>query len=263
MKLLLGCDPEAFLVDIHGALKSSVGKIGGSKHHPMPLMALGDGYAVQEDNVAIEFNIPPAEGRAQFIASIHNTLDYLSKNIGESLGYQIVNLSAASFPELELQSAAAQEFGCEPDYNAWTKLRNPKPKAADWKLRSCGGHVHIGYDKSQATPETVVKNFDFFCGVPSVLMDKGELRKELYGKAGAYREKSYGVEARMLSNFWIFDDKLIGWVWDNTKRAVDAAVAQPVLQEEDHMNVQNAINNNDKLLASYLVDKYNLDVVHV
>lgn len=262
MKLLLGCDPEAFLADVNGVLKSSVGKIGGSKTHPLEL-PMGTGYAVQEDNVAIEFNIPPAEGRAQFIASIHNTLDFLSKTIAETYGYQILNLSAASFPEDELQSAAAQEFGCDPDYNAWTNQRNPKPKAADWKLRSCGGHVHIGYDKSLAAPETVVQNFDLHCGVPSVLMDKGELRKVLYGKAGAHRVKSYGVEARMLSNFWIFDDKLVGWVYDNTKRAVTAAVERPVLQQEDYLNVQNCINNNDKMMAEYLVDKYNLEVLHV
>jgi len=57
---------------------------------------------------------------------------------------------------------------------------------------------------------------DLYLGVPSVLMDKGELRKQLYGKAGAYRMKPYGVEYRTLSNFWIFSDTTIGWVWDNT-----------------------------------------------
>jgi len=43
----LGCDPEAFLVDINGQLRSSIGLIGGSKEMPRPLFALGEGYAVQ------------------------------------------------------------------------------------------------------------------------------------------------------------------------------------------------------------------------
>ena len=47
MKIKLGCDPEAFLINMEGQLKSSIGKIGGSKDWPRPLFDLGDGFAVQ------------------------------------------------------------------------------------------------------------------------------------------------------------------------------------------------------------------------
>lgn len=257
---MLGCDPEAFLATIHGELRSSIGKVGGSKVAPQPL-PLGPGYAVQEDNVALEFNIPPAEGKEQFILSINNTLKFLGDAMQEHHGLMIVNTSAESFPESELLDPAAQEFGCDPDYNAWTGTRNPRPKAGDKNLRTCGGHVHVGYDINQANGRDIIKSMDLHLGVPSVLMDKGEKRKQLYGCAGAYREKAYGVEYRTLSNFWIFSDKLIGWVWDNTRRAVDAAVAQSVLQQEDHQAVQDCINHNDKIVAEYLVNKYQLEMV--
>lgn len=263
MQVKLGCDPEAFLQTVTGQLKSSIGLIGGSKDCPLPIEALGDGYAVQEDNVAIEFNIPAAEGRSQFVSSIQATLEYLKHDVGQRYGLTFSQESAASFPEEELQDPRALVFGCDPDFNAWTKDVNPKPSAEDKTLRSCGGHVHIGYDKKKATPIKVIRMMDLFCGVPSVLMDKGDLRKQLYGKAGAFRDKSYGVEYRTLSNFWIFHPRLTEWVWDNTNRALSVAESSFAIKKADADAIQSCINNNDKALAEYLIKKFNLEVVHV
>ena len=263
MKIKLGCDPEAFLIDVQGQLRSSIGLIGGSKEVPRTLLELGLGYAVQEDNVAIEFNIPPAEGRSQFIESIRKTLNYLTQSVSEEYGFGISPLSAASFPPSELESPQAQTFGCDPDYNAWTKEVNPKPSAEDKTLRSCGGHIHVGYDKSVVDGESIIQMMDLHLGVPSVIMDKGQLRKKLYGKLGAYRDKPYGVEYRVLSNFWIFDDKLIGWAWDNTYKAVNAAESRLALSEEDSQDIKQAINENDVAVADKLVKKFNLEIVHV
>lgn len=261
--IMLGCDPEAFLVDVHGQLKSSIGLIGGSKEMPRPLFSLGDGFAVQEDNVALEFNIPPAEGRSQYIERIQRTLNFLTSMVKEGSGLTISQLSAASFPESELQDPAALVFGCDPDYNAWTLDVNPKPSAEDKNLRSCGGHVHVGYDVSNGpSPTEVVRMMDLHLGVPSVLMDKGDLRKNLYGKAGAHRLKPYGVEYRTLSNFWIFSEKTIGWVWDNTARSIDAADKYSLTGEDSEL-VQRAINTNDRGLAETLVNRFKLEVVHV
>jgi hypothetical protein len=262
MEIKLGCDPEAFLIDEQGQLKSSIGLVGGSKYHPMPL-PLGDGYAVQEDNVAIEFNIPPAAGRSEYVESINKVLKFLTDSLKTSYGLSMSPISAASFPESELVHPAAKVFGCDPDYNAWTLKRNPRPNATDKTLRSCGGHVHIGFDKTKIKTEQLIKLMDLFVGVPSVLMDKGELRKTLYGKAGAYRDKSYGGEYRTLSNFWVFNNSLIEWVWDNTSRAVNAAEAQITLSEQDSLDIVNCINKNDKELAQRLVEKHNLQVVYV
>jgi hypothetical protein len=89
---------------------------------------------------------------------------------------------------------------------------------------------------------------DLFLGVPSILMDKGDVRKQLYGSAGAYRDKPYGGEYRTLSNFWIFDNHLIEWVWNNTSRAVDAAEAQFTISEQDGTSIVQCINNKLKLL---------------
>jgi hypothetical protein len=87
-------------------------------------------------------------------------------------------------------------------------------------------------------------------------MDNGIERKQLYGKAGAYRPKSYGVEYRSLSNFWIFEPELIRWVWRNTERAL---VMGDVSGEEKR--ILDAVNNNNVAAAKKLIKKFDLEVV--
>lgn len=261
-KFKLGCDPEVFMVDLAGHLKSSVGLIGGTKARPQPL-PLGDGFAVQEDNVAMEFNIPPASNAQEYVESIQKTLGFLTDGIKNMYGFSIANISAASFPEEELNTPQAKTFGCDPDYNAWTGKKNPRPKVDDATLRSCGGHVHVGLDKSKFDVVKLIKMMDLYHGVPSVLMDVGgDKRRPLYGKRGAYREKIYGVEYRTLSNFWIFKPETNEWVWKNTERAIAAVEAQFPIDEYSDPILQ-AIDNNDKDIAQYLVKHLNLEVVHV
>lgn len=190
-------------------------------------------------------------------------MEFLKQEIQSRFGYTLSPVSAVSFDDEELQDPRALEFGCEPDFNAWTEDVNPKPKAEDANLRSCGGHVHVGFDKTKADKLTVIKLMDLFMGVPSILMDEGEKRKQLYGKPGAFRDKPYGVEYRVLSNFWIFSDKTIEWVWNQTLKAVNAAEAQFTLSEQDSKDVVSCINNNDKELAQQLIKKFNLEVAYV
>ena len=256
----IGCDPEIFLVDAAGAYVSSIGKIGGSKEFPRPLVELGNGFAVQEDNVAIEFNIPAAESAEELKHHINTTREYLLKQVN-TIGLTFSRESATLFPIGELAHPAALEFGCDPDFDAWADGKvNPKPKAEDWRLRSCGGHIHIGHKITKKSDLIeLIKWMDLYAGVPSVLLDNGDLRKQLYGKAGAYRPKPYGGEYRTLSNFWIWEDKLIDWVWKATAAAIDCWKWQDQsILEEDGVLIQQAINENNKDLAMFLSDKHNL-----
>lgn len=252
----IGADPEVFVGDSQG-VRSIIGKIGGTKAHPLPL-PLGDGFAVQEDNVALEFNIPASASKAEFVKNISAATAFLEKVVNDRYGFNFVKSSAESFPDEELQDPAAFEFGCEPDFNAWTMKVNPKPAAEDKNLRSCGGHVHIGFKGLDITK--VIRSMDLHLGVPSVKMDKGDLRKNLYGKAGAYRKKKYGGEYRTLSNFWIFNPKLTEWVWDNTERALVAVKAGMDIDSEREV-ILDAINNNNTKAADHLINKYNLSLV--
>ena len=245
----LGADPEIFL-QRNGQVHSAIGYIGANKWEPLQIPDMMKGFTLQEDNVALEYGIPPAASQQEFIDSILSVIkksrEWLPKDVSFS------NLSCARFPEKELTHPDALRFGCEPDYNAWTRKVNPRPKSPDWRLRSAGGHVHI---ETQLPKNKVVKACDLFLGVASVLMDsQGAERRVLYGKPGAHRPKPYGVEYRTLSNFWIFTPELIGWVCRNTQRALEFDGVVPIA-------VRNCIAHNDVQLARTLVNEYSLEVL--
>ncbi len=121
----------------------------------------------------------------------------------------------------------------------------------------------MGFDRKLVDSKQLIKAMDLFLGVPSVIMDSGELRKTLYGKAGAYRDKpAYGVEYRTLSNFWVNDDRLIKWVWDNTEKAVQAVESQFALDDYKD-SILDAINNNNREAAIHLINTVNLEVLNV
>lgn len=256
MKFMIGADPEVF-VGINGNVRSIIGKVGGTKDMPLPL-PIGEGFCVQEDNVALEFNIPASKGKREFVRNMVRATNFLEKLVKDQHGFNFINQSAVSFPQEELDDPRALVFGCDPDFNAWTLDVNPRPAADDKNLRSCGGHVHVGVD--DIDPIAGVRACDLFLGVPSTIMDHGLLRKKLYGKRGAFRKKSYGFEYRTLSNFWIFQPRLIQWVYDNTERALDAVKSGMNIDNEDEA-IRQAIDEGNVDAANYLVHKYSLEVV--
>lgn len=247
----LGSDPEVFLSANTGKLISSIGYINADKWNPLQIPDMPEGFTLQEDNVTLEYGIPPASSAEEFYNSISavmkKSLDYIP-------GLSFSKLSCAVFPADQMQHPMAHVFGCEPDFNAWTNDYNPSPKPPHPFMRSAGGHIHV---ETKEDPLSVIKAMDLFLGVPSVLMDKGEDRKQLYGKAGAHRVKSYGVEYRTLSNFWIFEKRLVEWVWRNTALALDNLGLAEAFEEE----IQQAINCNDKDIAQRLVTGCGLEVL--
>ena len=243
----LGSDPEFFITDKQGRLKSIIGLLGGTKDQPRWIDDFGE-FKVQEDNVAAEYNIPASFTREKFIDHILWPQKVIAKLIGTDK-YQLSTLASASFPEAELQDPRAQEFGCDPDYNAWTVKINNKPECTDATFRTAGGHVHIGMeDKDPANIVRTIRNMDKFVGVWSVLVDPDNKRRQLYGGAGCFRPQPHGCEYRTLSNFWIFDPSLIGEVWDRTQ----AAVGHDYTIEKDSAEgalLQHIINTGDKAAA--------------
>lgn len=254
----LGADPEVFLQDKNNKFLSVIGKIGAGKFDPLQIEDMPKGFTLQEDNVALEFGIPPAATADEFV---HHIQAVLQKGLSKLPGLSFSKLSCTVFPEDQMQHPLAHTFGCEPDFNAWTGLENPKPKPPHPFMRSAGGHVHI---ETKLDPKLVGRACDLFLGVPAVLMDDGAERKKLYGKAGAIRFKPYGVEYRTLSNFWIFDEKLIRWVWKNTEKVVqELKYGNDYFPDLLHMlgeDIQQCINNNDVKLAKKLVKELAIDV---
>ena len=251
----LGCDPELFLLK-NGKLKSICGMLGDhDKWNPMQLEGLPQGCSILEDNVALEFNTTPATTEEEFVKYIKLVKQEFLKKYQ---GFKFSSLSFAKFPDEELQHPGAHIFGCEPDFNAWTGEPNPKIVPPSPNARSAGGHIHV---ETSLDRYTVVRAMDLYLGVPSVLMDRsGAPRRLMYGKAGAFRPKDYGVEYRTLGNFWTMKDKTIRWAWQQTERALSMANNPPdFLSLADE--IQEIINNNNVDLAKDMVKHLSLEVV--
>lgn len=257
---LVGADPEVFLVNAEGGYVSSIDRIGGSKEMPRPIDE--EGCAVQEDNVAVEYNIPACDTVEKFIHYNRKVLQYLSEHVAkQGLSLQIV--PSARFSKEELADPRAQQFGCEPDFNAWKGgAMNPRPRAKDKSLRSAGGHIHLG-NIGDLDPLLLIKAMDLFVGVGMMQFDKDSDRRQLYGKAGAFRKKSYGVEYRTASNAWLLSDETIQYVWKQQERAVEfvrSGRAAVLLTDDSDVSemIQTCINESDMDLFYKLQAEFDL-----
>jgi hypothetical protein len=254
--ITLGCDPEIF-IENETEIVSAIGLIPGTKENPHPIS--DEGHSIQIDNIAMDFNIPPSHNIEEFKQHINFVKDHL-QIIAKANNYQLSQKSSGIINPEYLKNPIAQQFGCDPDFDVYLQQVN-EPPDCNTQLRSVGGHVHIGYPNpdNQETSEKIVKAFDMFVTLPSLLIDKDERRRELYGKAGCFRFKDFGVECRQLSNFWIHNDELIEFVYNNTIEAVNLVLDGEIDEfiEMFSEDVKNTINENNKEQAQVLIKKIN------
>jgi len=253
----IGTDTEFFGKDKQGNHVALCGKIGGTKEAPLQLKDMSEGFCVQEDNVSVEWNVPPTSRKSVFVSYVKVMRERVAK-ILNTMELDISTAASVSFDKKELSHPNALVFGCEPDYDAWTKRENRKPHSDDECLRTAGGHIHVG--TGEVGMLAGIRMMDLFLGVPSVLLDdspESVKRRELYGKAGAMRPKPYGFEYRVLSNFWTFEDYLVKWVFDNTQLAMNKAVTGEV-DKETAAKIQKCINTGDKELAQELIKEHDI-----
>lgn len=256
VKILIGADPELFVKDIStGKYVSSHTFAPGTKKNPLRV----DRGALQLDGTAFEFNIDPAETKTEFVSNIAKVKGEMEKVVRQSFpGHNGITLVADPVADYDAEyfssiPGEALELGCEPDYNAYTQGPNPVPEVRSM-FRTGSGHIHIGWTNKMDPFEDghfqtcceVVQQLDWYLGLPSLLWDsEGKRRRELYGKAGAFRPKSYGVEYRVLSNTWLRDERLIEFVFDNTTKAIRDMEAGNIAIDSWGQHARNVINKGE------------------
>lgn len=228
LSIQIGADPEVFIREgQNGRFFSAHNLIPGTKGEPVPT----DFGAVQHDGVAAEFNIKPAKNANIFAQRIKEGLDFIDKSVKSiNPSYTVSITPTANYSELYFSTLPeeARALGCEPDYNAYTGKMNEKPHTTH-PFRTAAGHVHIGWletlqnPPSEALFETccqLTKQLDRSLFLPSLLFDKDNQRRTLYGAPGAFRPKPYGVEYRVLSNKWLQNQLLTKWVFNTALRSL-------------------------------------------
>lgn len=233
--ITVGCDPEVFLRDPKsGKIVSAIGLVGGSKADPRVVNC----GAFQEDNIMAEINTVPANTEDEWVHNVQTVLQQLRDHVAP------LELVIEPWIMLDAPIEGADMFGCSADYNVYEGCENPPVDAEQaGLLRTASGNIHVGYDEADNHPNSranVVLAMDALIGVPSIMYEPDNKRRELYGKAGAYRPTPYGVEYRVLSNFWLTDEKYMRWIY---RQVVCACYhwKQPI-QVGDPMYLQQIIN---------------------
>lgn len=204
----LGCDPEFFVTGPDGTPVTAAGLIPGDKELPHPVT----GGAIQVDGMAVEFNTNPVplNNREAFHTNFVEVVSALKKALpkGHDLLIQPSIVFDAEYYATVVPDSA-KKLGCDPDYNAYTGEKNVPP-SSDSPARGAAGHIHIGWgkdipalhDEHMALCREFVKCLDFWVGMGLTIFETDTERRKMYGAAGAFRPKSYGVEYRVPSNAW-------------------------------------------------------------
>lgn len=211
IQFTLGADPEVFVKYKGKGVSVFETGLPGNKKEPFKTAA----GALQQDGFAAEFNIDPtpAPDFNRFNQNIVKTLADLRENLNKS--GKTYNLAIQPVMDFDPDYMAAQpehvkELGCDPDFCAYTLEANPRPEG-DRPFRSGAGHIHFGWGADIPVDNEehleicagFVKMLDATVGLFMTFIDREPRRRELYGKAGAFRPKPYGVEYRTPSNAWI------------------------------------------------------------
>lgn len=229
MGFTFGCDPELFVVDKDGIPVPAHNMIPGTKKEPHKVEC----GAIQVDGLALEFNIDPVDNFEDWDHNITTVLKELKTFIPK--GHKFLFKAGVDFPKDRFEGLPeeALELGCEPDFNAYTGEENPRPEPEEGStFRSAAGHIHLGWTENEEISDEfhrsnsfdLVKQLDWFLGVPALLKEEGDpmafKRRSLYGKGGACRVKPYGVEYRVLSNFWVPTKAGRRWAFERANLAV-------------------------------------------
>lgn len=218
MNILLGADPEFFLLKGNRPVPA-YGLIPGTKDKPHKT----DCGAIQVDGVAVEFNINPTNNVDEWCSNIERTMRVLRGRLND---YIFMIEPTVQFDKKEFKNLPheATILGCDPDWNAYSRRPNRAPRIP-LGFRTAAGHVHVGWTSGQSSldPDHVetgfmmTKQLDLALHVPMMYADTANIeRQNYYGAAGAMRSKPYGMEYRVLSNFWLQRKELQAWVFNQT-----------------------------------------------
>ena len=268
---LVGADPELFVRNrTTKQFVAAEGLVKGDKMKPEPVR----NGAVQVDGMALEFNIDPAHTREEFCRNISSVKRQLAKMIGPDL--RLVPRATVTFSDEVWKNVSnfSKVLGCEPDYNVYNNNKPNNRPDGNVNFRTGSGHLHIGWcngvdiwdPEHIKSVEVVIRQLDVSLGNFSVIVDPDTKRRSLYGMAGSFRPKSYGVEYRVLSNFWLKNTTLTKKVYDITIQSLKDLKAGNYYPYDMGLPSQIAINRSDVRNAKYnfeSLSRFNKEVFHV
>jgi hypothetical protein len=219
-RFTLGSDPEFMVLSPDGGYVTAIDKVPGTKEHPLDL---GNGCSAFYDNVLAECCPKPGRNKEEVLTNFRDCFQRYARVVHP---FRLKPQASQEYPASECQHLAAQEFGCSEEYNAYEMMTVKPPVCEPGNyFRSGGGHIHLGH--LSGSPEYplvdvmgrwwLTRMLDCFVGLASLFLDNdptSQARRQLYGGAGNMRPKSYGLEYRTLSNFWLASPRHVSLIHD-------------------------------------------------
>lgn len=221
-QVVIGCDPEVFLLDQNGTPYSAEGIIGGSKWNKN--WYDNNEFSLEEDGLSAELGIKPATNAEEFSQRIEKALNKIKSisNLSISLN------TTEKFSEAMRNTPQGIESGCLPSLDVYMQQVNEPLNFFDDEYRYSGGHVHIGFGfdndnewVEHVDPDKFIKAMDWYVGVPYI-KKTGTLGSKVhpYRRLGQWRFKTYGAEYRTMGNEWVFSNESRKEVFERTQEAV-------------------------------------------
>lgn len=209
-----GSDPEIFVV--RGKERKSIlpafqflptqqqakDTHSGESLYNVPAYAYRDGFAA-------ECFIQPKSCHGYFTDNLRAGLKSVltaAQNFDRTAQLTIKNTFKIPQTVMDKTSDEDAALGCIPSLNAYGKFPDMPTEGREFRVRTAGGHVHLGGAFTKTEAPEIIKAIDVIAGIPSVALfasiDTPERRK-FYGRAGEYRQPGHGLEYRTLSNAWL------------------------------------------------------------
>ena len=226
------------------------------------------------DNALLEVTNNPEDSFSKCVHSLNRMQRLALQEISSINGnrqhaYFVENLTCAiEYSAEELDTPEAWKAGCDPSLNAYNK---PTGRGIRYKDNWRFGGTHFNIDCT-GSKEQFAMALDNTLGLISVLAtqcpEDERRRRELYGRAGEYRSKPFGIEYRVLSNTFpelipLYGENLtdfIKFLGCNVKAKRKHDLFKEIMRAKPKQ-VEEAINNVDKDLAATIMKPYIQEII--
>lgn len=264
-ELTFGSDPELFLADNKGNIKSSIPILKRDKHNPI-VLDKNRKIALFADNSLGEFSFAPSKTKEEFINQYRTAFKKGQEYVGNK--YRFLVKSAHTFKDNELEAAFGidpSQIGCNPEYDFY-EVKMKDLGEFENNMRSGSSHLHIGHNDLTNFDKRheALRTLEIFLGSSSVIWDNDPSsleRRQKYGRSGSFRPTDYGFETRFMSNYMLHSPKLVDLTYDLIKYSLGHVFRgshKEILKSINEKDVQNAINHCDKKLAHKILVKAEL-----
>lgn len=218
MSIKIGGDPEFFVIDPKGEPIGAFEFFPGTKEDPYPLK---DG-SVQVDGFAVEIGIDPCDTAKEFNSRVVSLVSQCRDFIPSGYDFSFKAVEKFSNGYFNSVSPVFKAVGCSPSWDFLSGEQEVPPDLIDSRKRYAGGHIHIGWTNGLDMDCPITKSTLTQCakhiqkrltlsnldnGGENEYKSRANTRLRDYRCYNSFRPKSYGLELRRPSNWWV-DPKL-------------------------------------------------------